>query len=145
MTKYIETRALAPPPFRGYIIPSPFSAVTDRKSIMDSSEIVIGYHRLDTTFYPDHVQHITYRSDAAQGRRRVRVVEKWYRDQKLGQGSFGTVFLESSEEGGCRAVKEVSKRRDGAVDYRRELIAMAKLARVREIEAPRTLANQIAA
>ena len=110
---------------------------------MASSEIVIGYHKLNTTFHTDHVQHITYRSDVAQGKRRVEVVKKWYRVRELGRGSFGTVFLERTKKGECRAVKEVAKVRDGArtvtVDYRAELMAMVTLAKVREIKAPRTL------
>ena len=112
---------------------------------MASSETVIGYHKLDTTFYIDHVQHITYHSDAVLGKRRVKVVQNWYRDQELGRGSFGTVFLERSQKGECRAVKDVSKERDSArtakVDYRMELMAMAALAKVREIEVPRTLSR----
>lgn len=150
LTLYNPQLNVSTPKFTG--TPSIFSTATDRKSIMASS-VVIDYHKLPTTFHPDHVQHTTYRSDAVLGRRRVKVVQNWYRDQELGRGSFGTVFLEKTWEGECRAVKDVAKGRDGArtvkVDYRRELMAMATLAKVREIEVPRTLnmllANQIVA
>ena len=78
----------------------------------------------------------TFHSDASQGRRRVKVASKWYRERELGRGSFGAVSLERSERGEYRAVKEISKDRSSRVkiDYRRELMAMAILAKVRDIE-----------
>ena len=108
---------------------------------MASPDIVIGYHKLDTEFFTGHVQHTMLRSDAAQGRRRVKVVKKWYRDRELGRGSFGTVFLERSERGEYRAVKEIARDRNSTVriDYRRELMAMAILAKVRGVEVLRTV------
>ena len=101
-------------------------------------DIVIGYHKLDTKFFQGHAEHTTFHSDASQGRRRVKVVGKWYRERELGRGSFGAVSLERSERGEYRAVKEISKDRSSRVkiDYRRELMAMAILAKVRDIEAP---------
>ena len=79
---------------------------------MACPDLVIGYHRLDTKFFTGHVQHTTFHSDASQGRRRVKVVRKWYRDRELGRGSYGTVFLERPEGGECRAVKEIAKDRN---------------------------------
>ena len=103
---------------------------------MASPDIVIGYHKLDTKFLTGHVQHTTFHSDASQGRRRVKVTRKWYRERELGRGSFGAVSLERSERGEYRAVKEISKDRSSKVkvDYKRELMAMAILAKVRDIE-----------
>ena len=56
----------------------------------------------------------------------------WHRVQKLGHGTFGAVFLERSEKGELRAMKEIAKGRDSQIDYKRELIAMAILAKVRD-------------
>ena len=81
-----------------------YSAATGPDLIMACPDLVIGYHRLDTKFFTGH-------SDASQGRRRLKVVEKWYRDRELGRGGFGTVFLERSGKGECRAVKVIAKDR----------------------------------
>ena len=66
------------------------------------------------------------------------VVENWYRDRELGRGSFGTVFLERSERDEYRAVKDIAKNKNSriAIDYRRELMAMARLERVRDMDGP---------
>ena len=143
-TRMGRARVIAKPRYR--------SRVADRRPIMASPDLVIDYHKLDTKFLADHVQHTTFRSDASQGRRRVKVVKKWYRDRELGRGSFGTVFLERSEKGEYRAVKEIAKDKNSTIkiDYKRELTAMAILTKVRDIDAPRTvdspsLANQITA
>ena len=95
---------------------------------MVSTELVIGDHKLDTEFFTGYVQHTTFRSDASRGRRRVKVVKKWYRDRELGRGSFGTVFLEKSEKEEYRAVKEIAKDKNSTVkiDYRRELMELVK-------------------
>ena len=108
---------------------------------MASLDLAVDYHKLDTKFFADHVQHTTFRSDASQGKRRVKVVKKWYRDRELGRGSFGTVFLERSEKGEYRAVKEIAKDKNSTIkiDYKRELTAMAILTKVRDIDAPRTV------
>ena len=144
-----RARVIAKPRYR--------NRVADRRPIMASPDLVIDYHKLDTKFFADHVQHTTFRSDASQGRRRVKVVKKWYRDRELGRGSFGTVFLERSEKersekGEYRAVKEIAKDKNSRImiDYKRELTAMAILTKVRDIDAPRTvdspsLANHITA
>lgn len=102
-----------------------------------SLDLAIGFHRLETKFFTDHVQHTTFHSDATQGRRRVKVVKNWYRDRQIGHGSFGTVFLERSDKGESRAVKVIAKdaNRTKKIDYRRELMAMAILAKVRDVKA----------
>ena len=99
-------------------------------------DLVIGYHKLDTKFFDGHVRHTTFHSDASQGRRQVKVVKKWYRGRELGRGSFGTVFLEKSEKGEHRAVKEIAKDKNSRVtiDDKRELMAMAILAKVRDMD-----------
>ena len=96
---------------------------------MASQDIVIGYHKLDTKFFGGHVEHTTFHSDASRGKRQVKAVKAWYRGRELGRGSFGTVFLERSERGEHRAVKEIAKEKN-RIDYKRELMAMAMLAKV---------------
>ena len=101
---------------------------------MTSQDLTIGYHKLDTEFFTGHVRHTTCHSEAARSKRRVTVVKNWYRGREIGRGSFGTVFLEKSENGEDRAVKDIAKNRNSkiVIDYRRELMAMARLAKVRE-------------
>ena len=102
---------------------------------MATLDPAIGYHKLDTRFFRGHVRHTTSHSDASLGRRQVTVAKNWYRGQELGRGNFGTVYLESSDKGEHRAVKEMLKGKDRKkIDYRRELMAMAILAKVRDID-----------
>ena len=107
---------------------------------MTSLDLTIGYHKLDIEFVNGHARHTTFHSDASRGRRRVAVVKNWYRGRELGRGNFGTVFLERSEQGEYRAVKDVSKNKNRriATDYRRELMAMARLVKVRHMDGSRT-------
>ena len=77
------------------------------------------------------------------------------RNRELGRGSFGTVFLEKSERGDSRAVKEIAKDKNSAtrIDYKRELMAMAILAKVGNVKSllvelhglPLNLANRTTA
>ena len=107
---------------------------------MASSELVIRYHNLETEFFDSYVQHTTYHSNAARGERRVKVVNIWHRGRELGRGTSGTVFLERSEEGKLRAVKDIAKDKNSRIkiNYRRELMAMAVLGKVRDMKASRT-------
>ena len=99
---------------------------------MAPQDKIIDYHKLQTKFFDNHVQHTTYHSDAARGRRKVKVVKTWRKGQELGRGTFGTVFLETSEIGEQRAVKEIA-RGQGKFDYKRELMAMAILTKVQDV------------
>jgi len=67
--------------------------------------------KIEAAFHLDHVIHTEYRSDRAQGLRRARIVKKWYRQCKLGFGTFGHVWLEfeSSNAAQLRAVKVIQK------------------------------------
>jgi hypothetical protein len=67
----------------------------------------------------------------------VEVVKSWCREQELGRDSFGTAFLERSEKGEIRAVKEIAKH--GNIDCNRELMAMAMLTKAREMEGSKTV------
>ena len=56
---------------------------------------------------------------------------KWARERELGRGSFGVVWLEKGGNGEQRALKVIEKKYLPAeFDYRRELLAMAKLSKV---------------
>ena len=105
---------------------------------MTSLDITIGYHKLDTEFLTGHVRHTTYHPEAPRSKRRVIVVKNWYRGREIGRGSFGTVFLEKSDNGEDRAVKDIAKNRNSKIiiDYRRELMAMAILTKVRDVDSP---------
>ena len=87
----------------------------------------IDNHKLETIFFKDHVQHTTFHSGASWGERQVGVVTTWHMDHELGRGGSGTVFLERSEAGDLRAVKDIMKDRHSRtkVNYERELMAVA--------------------
>ena len=92
------------------------------------------------------MQHTTFYSDASRGERLAKVVKTWHRGRELGRGSSGTVFLERSEKGEPRAVKDIAKDKNSKIkiNYQRELMAMAVLARVRDMEDPKTAVNLLA-
>lgn len=98
----------------------------------DSQSDLVRDSRLDTIFInATTTRHIFVRSDRRAGQRQVRVEESWQRQRQLGNGTFGKVWLESCvggpNTGQLRAIKEVAKGGDEtAVDYRRELDAIAK-------------------
>ncbi len=55
----------------------------------------------------------------------------WVREKELGRGSFGIVWLEKCGNGEQRALKVIEKKYLPAeFDYRREILAMAKLSKV---------------
>jgi hypothetical protein len=99
--------------------------------------------RLEVAVFADHSLHTCYVPDPQMRRRRARVQERW--EQKdagklLGSGGFGDVWLEECSagpsRGQLRAVKGIAKRersgkKDAAVDYARELEAIAKFSQER--------------
>lgn len=93
---------------------------------------LIDHFKLDTEFFPDYVQHVSLKSDASRLQRKIRVVQRWRRQEVLGHGTFGIVWLEKENDGETRAVKEVSKitAERANIDYTRELAALAKLSKV---------------
>jgi hypothetical protein len=104
--------------------------------------------KLETRFYGEYTQHVYYVSGMTPRQRKVRKEERWARDKSLGNGASGTVYLEKSvtENGEVqrRAVKEIRKsaHKSGAIDYNRELEAIAKFShpKVRETFPYSTLA-----
>lgn len=97
---------------------------------------LIEHFKLDAQLEADHTLHTEYVSDPKRGMRKVRVEKKWFKQRHIGQGAFGDVWLEvckeSEEVVAERAVKSIQKRRmEGVnIDYKRELLALAKLSRV---------------
>ncbi|KAM0346564.1 hypothetical protein ACHAPY_011613 [Fusarium culmorum] len=93
--------------------------------------------QLITHFLADGAtQHTVYRvSDQSRHRRPSRIDETWNRQQELGRGGFGCVWLERCTsvpgEGKLRAVKEIWKDPSPSVLYSRELEAMAKFSHKR--------------
>lgn len=56
---------------------------------------------------------------------------KWAREKELGRGSFGVIWLEKGGDGEQRALKVIEKKYlPSEFDYKRELLAMAKLSKV---------------
>ena len=100
------------------------------------NEDLIEHFRLNAQICVDHTLHIEYVSDPARGTRKTKVVKRWDRERHLGHGAFGDVWLEVRKEHDQvtaeRAVKIIQKRRMVSVkiDYKRELLALAKLSRV---------------
>ena len=96
--------------------------------------------KLETMFYEKYTQHVYHVSGANPRQRKIRKEERWERGGNLGTGTFGTVWLEKlvtdSGEEKYRAIKEIRKdmRQSGAIDYSRELEAIAKFShqKVRE-------------
>src|ERR1700743_3172921 len=97
---------------------------------------LIEHFKLDAQICGDHTLHTEYVSDPARGARKVKVEKRWYKERHLGDGAFGDVWLEAQKESDRvtaeRAVKILQKRRMESlkIDYKRELLALAKLSRV---------------
>ncbi|KAH7026727.1 uncharacterized protein B0I36DRAFT_161477 [Microdochium trichocladiopsis] len=88
---------------------------------------------VETESIDEHTtRHVRYEAGRSARQRRVRKEEQWKRSRRLGQGAYGTVYLEScSEDDGSsrvRAVKEISKcvNYGEELDYWRELEAIFK-------------------
>jgi hypothetical protein len=114
--------------------PSPSSPITPqiRKSVTPLASDLVRDLKLETTIVDGTTIHTHNMSDSGAGRRRINVEEKWERQRKLGNGTYGTVWLEicvlGPKKGQLRAVKEISKEVTTAepIDYGRELEAIAK-------------------
>lgn len=78
---------------------------------------IINDFKLDATIHSNYTVHQV-------GHHR----EKWHQERKLGQGGFGTVWLEREEATNrCRAVKIIAG--SCGLDFRRELFALEKFSR----------------
>ncbi|KXJ90520.1 kinase-like domain-containing protein [Microdochium bolleyi] len=82
-------------------------------------------------------RHIRYEAGRSARQRRVRIEEQWRRSRQLGQGAWGTVYLETCVNPGfgsrLRAVKEIKKcvYNGEELDYGRELEAIFKFSHAR--------------
>lgn len=86
-------------------------------------------HKLETTFYDNHVVHTTYITNLATRQRRVPVKSKWIEKGLIGSGAFGIVALEEDEKGQLRAVKRYSRGLSN-VNYTQELKQLVNLKEV---------------
>ncbi|CAG8241173.1 unnamed protein product [Penicillium nalgiovense] len=100
--------------------------------------------KLETYFLPNCTVETVHRfqeSDPASGQRLVTRLEHWRRQRRVGNGGFGSVWLEKCiqsgrsgdiQNGAVRAVKQIDiDTRFGSIDYNRELEAIAKFSHSR--------------
>ena len=85
--------------------------------------------KLETHFISGETIHAYHEADPTSHQRRVTRFEHWQRQQEIGSGSFGRLWLEKCTKGGrgptqVRATKQVKLHRH--VDYSRELETIAK-------------------
>ena len=82
-----------------------------------------------------HVLHYEYMSSEKPEPRNTKLVKRWRRQEMLGSGSFGDVWLEVLQDQPeiKRAVKVIQKRRmkDAKIDYTKELKALAEFSRAK--------------
>ncbi|PUU79622.1 kinase-like domain-containing protein [Tuber borchii] len=91
------------------------------------SDLVVWY-KLETEFFQDYVRHTRYLEKAKK--RNEKVEEDWSNCGELGRGGFGVVHKQIRKDTGhYRAVKTIDKRLPAKLDYSRELLVMAILAK----------------
>ena len=92
------------------------------------SDLVMWY-KLETEFFQDYVRHTRYAERAKN--RNEQVEEDWRNCGELGRGGFGVVHKQIRKATGhYRAVKSIDKRLPSKLDYSREVLVMAILAKV---------------
>ena len=85
--------------------------------------------RLETELFHDHVRNTKYVEKAKN--RNETMKEEWSNCGELGRGGFGVVYKQIQKvTGHYRAVKTIDKRLAFPLDYSREHLVMAKLAKV---------------
>ena len=90
---------------------------------------LVEWYNLEAEFFQDHIRHTRYMGKAKDRNRRVK--EEWSNCGELGKGGFGVVHKQIQKATGhCRAVKTIDKRLPAKLDYSRELLVMAILAKV---------------
>lgn len=105
-------------------------------AFMDFQDLDLEDSRLEATFpAPGEIRHISYHSDPDIGKRMIEDEEIWHTKRNLGEGGFGTVWLQKrvSHNGpkkpSFRAVKVLDKSGKSANMYKKELMAMAKFSK----------------
>lgn len=103
---------------------------------MDYLDLDLEDTRLDASFPASgEVRHISYHSDPDIGRRMIEEEEIWRTKDNLGEGGFGTVWLQERishngpKKSSFRAVKMLDKSGKSADMYKKELMAMAKFSK----------------
>ena len=92
------------------------------------SDLLVWY-KLETEFFSDHFRHTNYVGEAKDRYEKMR--EDWSNCGELGKGGFGVVYRQIEKTTGrYRAVKTIDKRLSSELDYCRELLVMAILAKV---------------
>ena len=92
------------------------------------SDLIVWYKR-EAEFFQDRVRHTKYLGKAKK--RKVKVKEDWSNCEELGRGGFGVVHKQIEKTtGNYRALKTIDKRPPFRLDYSRELLVMAILAKV---------------
>ncbi|KAG0643275.1 kinase-like domain-containing protein [Tuber brumale] len=91
------------------------------------SDLVVWYN-LEAEFFHDHVRHTSYLGKGKDRNKEVK--EDWGNCGELGKGGFGVVHKQIQKTTGhYRAVKTIDKRLPYKLDYSRELLVMAILAK----------------
>ena len=92
------------------------------------SDLAVWY-KLETEFFQDHIRHTKYVEKAKH--RNEKAEEVWSNCGELGRGGFGVVHKQIRKATGhYRAVKTIDKRLPAKLDYPREPLVMAILAKV---------------
>ena len=117
----------------GHLTVQPFS----RGGSVDESSDLIDLFKLEATYTSEYTTQISTERDPSRGARKIKIEKRWYRGDSLGHGAFGAVWIEHDSNvfdaaAAVRALKEVSKgyMRRMHLDYKRELVALAKLSKV---------------
>ena len=90
---------------------------------------LVEWYKLETELLHDHVRHTRYVGEAKN--RDEKIEEDWSKCGELGRGGFGVVHKQIEKTTGhYRALKMIDKRPPFRLDYSRELLVMAILAKV---------------
>ena len=111
-----------------------------------STEDLLDHYKLEAEVFPEHTLHVVYKINRARGERE-RIEKRWKRMEIVGEGTFGQVRreLHYREDGHqeVRAVKAIERHRIRAynVDFKKELLALAKFSKPEVPEIPANFAR----
>ena len=90
---------------------------------------LISRYKLETEFFQGHIKHTRYVAKVKNKDEKVK--EEWSDCGELGSGGFGVVYKQIQRAtGNYRAVKTIQKKQASTLDASREILVMAKLAKV---------------
>jgi Protein tyrosine and serine/threonine kinase len=110
-----------------------------RSQSASSQNDLLDLFKLEAVVTSKCTTHIEYRTDRARGIRNERVEKKWYKKQCIGNGGFGKVWLEATQDDDDDVEKRTveiinkAKMRPLRVDYNKELLALAKFSKQEEV------------